>query len=707
MDAMVKILRAMAAILAMLLAVVVLAAPVGATENPTSIARALYATYAEGDAAAFKSLWAEGVTPAHLADLTNEQRVKCIVLAMFQADEPRIDADRAEVPAVVVLSRTSRINGRVSLDVEHATIGMKREHDEWRIDRWSLKEDDLIERAEGVKSLEEARSLVRENLELLDFAFYRGLRRRSSLLINQRKFDGADRLTAAMRELAAMTADDGVLSTAYALDSIVERVGPAPDAAKALASATESLTLAEGFGDPDSIGSALMNVVRAQQWRDGNETKTAPLLERVLTDRSRIEDQGLVSRAAVAMADVHQEHGDYRASLPYLQIAQEIATSLDNPLYLCDVEYKLGDLYAAENDFELAALHFSRARTFAGKIQFEVGYVAASQMLARSSLRLGRTAEFRTAADEVLKRSRDSDSGPLKEFAARALTDMAFDHLQHGDLAHAEASIQEALGFAEKGIQDDVLGQALEVQARIRLAQQRYAEAIEAAGRAIGVRSKQKTLARLTPWLLAAQAHLALGDRVAAYEALRAAVDYGEQERAGIAGSERQLELLFEPTAAAYVMLVDLLIEDRRYDEAFLVAEKAKSRALLDVLNSERSSAEHDVPPAEIAEEQRLEQNLVAANRNAASAPADVARARVDLESYRAVLDGRYPRLHAARGAGTLTALSSVAPLLSDGKAALIEYVVSRHQVHLFVVQPGEHAGEGPRLTVRSVAIEH
>src|SRR5260370_27210514 len=84
-------------------------------------------------------------------------------------------------------------------------------------------------------------------------------------------------------------------------------------------------------------------------------------------------------------------------------------------------------------------------------------------------------------------------------------------------------------------------------------------------------------------------------------------------------GSERQLELSFEPTAAAYVMLVDLLVEDHPYDEAFLVAEKAKARTLLDLLGQERSNAARDILPKDLADAHRLRENVVENNANPAA----------------------------------------------------------------------------------------
>jgi CHAT domain-containing protein len=698
------VMRLRALLAALVVALVSLCAPVGAAyaaANPADIARTLYVSYAEGDADGFKRLWAEGVAPVHLGDLVNEQRVKCITLVMFRADEPRIDADRAEVPVVAALWKTSRINGLVTVWVEHATIGMKREQGQWRIDRWLLKEDQLVERIAATKSVDEARALVRDSDELLDASFYRALRRQSSNLLNHRQYEEYGRLTDALREYAAFTADDGALSTACVLESAVERMGPKPDAAKALASARDAVALADQVGDPDVLASGLLNLAKSYQWRDGNSTSAAPLFERVISLHSRLEDEGLVVRAAFQAAQVQTEHGDYRACFPYIRLADEIATRTNSAIGLYQVEALLGDIYTTEGDFELAIPHLIRARDFAGKVHFDAGYLTELETLARCYLRLGRKQEFRTASDEVLT----SSTGTLVGIAAEALNDVALDDLQHGDLEHAATAAEDALSRAGQQPEDAIMARSLETLARVRLAQKRYDDTIHAAERAIVLREKQQTVALFTPWLLEAKAHVALGDRPATYAALRSAVHYGEQERAGLAGSDRQLELFFEPAAAAYVMLVDLLIEDRRYEEAFLVAEKAKARALLDVLGSERSSAEKDMTATELAEEQRLEQKLVEANRSAATNPTDaaeVAKARLDLESFRADVDTRYPRLHGARGAGDLSSISSLAPLLSGGKAALVEFVVSAHHVHLFIVQ----AGNPPRLTVRTVPIE-
>jgi CHAT domain-containing protein len=152
--------------------------------------------------------------------------------------------------------------------------------------------------------------------------------------------------------------------------------------------------------------------------------------------------------------------------------------------------------------------------------------------------------------------------------------------------------------------------------------------------------------------------------------------------------------------AEAYSMLVDLLVEDGHPREALLVAERAKGRTLLDILDRVRSRAEADAPAALLGEERRLEQPLVEANTKGDRAV--IARARLELETQRSLIDANRPRLRASRGAGELPSIDSLAPLLNDARAAIVEYVAGEKRLHIFVVR---HGADGPRVSVRSVPI--
>ena len=661
---------------------VTLATPVEtrADTSPSITARMLYERFANGDSDGYKRMWLAGAAPTYLREFDLEGRVRCSSLAAFDAAEPQIDGDHAVVRARATLLRRSIRTGRTAIEVEWPVIGMQRVNGEWRVDRWVLQEDDLVDKIAAAKSDDEARQIVRENFELLGATFFRFVRRKSPAMINGRKYDAYQRVIAALHEYASLELDDSAQATAYVLDSIYDRVGPKPDVAKSMADVATSLALAEKSGDSDAIASALLNTVRAYQWRDGNTTNGAPLLARVVAMRDRLDDDGLAARAAILMANLHIEHGDYRAAFPYLEIAQAIAKHSNDPSVVYQTYLLLSDLYADQHDFELAIPNMIRAREWAEKAHFDGGVAGSLQTLAHAYLSIGRRAEFRAAANEALARA----TGTLVSEAEQVLVDVAVDGLQHHDIAGADKAMATAIEKLPAIKEDTIRGDVMETLARVRLTQHRYDEAIHAAQEAISWREKQETVARSAPWFIEAQAYLARGDRAATYRALHAAVDYGELERAGLAGSERQFELYFEPAVAAYVMLVDLLIEDHRFDEAFLVAEKSKARTLLDVMATERSSTAVDIPAADVAEERRLEANLAEANRK----KANVEKSRLELETYRGILDARYPRLRNTRGPETLSSVKSLAPLLSANRA-LVEYVVSAKAVHLFIARRG------------------
>src|ERR1051326_7764484 len=91
------------------LTVAVSATPLFAAQ-PSAVAMALYETYAAGDPVPFKQLWADGVTPARLAEVDTPAR--CLTPIGFEDVRARVEGDRAEVHLVAVMSRVSRPAGR-------------------------------------------------------------------------------------------------------------------------------------------------------------------------------------------------------------------------------------------------------------------------------------------------------------------------------------------------------------------------------------------------------------------------------------------------------------------------------------------------------------------------------------------------------------------------------------------------------------------
>ena len=648
--------------------------------------RLLYAEYAGGDVEGLKRLLTEGVGASRLRDSLSALRVKCIVVDGIEVGEAQLSGERADVTAKVMMTRRDLHGGPDLVEVEHAIIGMKAENGAWRIDKWTTDEELLVDKLLAAKSPEDALALLRENPEMHDYALSRALRARANVSINRRKFDEVARLTSMLKWLGAFAAEDTSLSAAYSFQSMIQRIGPAPDLDAAVRSAEEGVAVGDPTGQPDVISSALINLARAYQWREHGTMKAVPLFERIVQLRDRLADEAIVARAAMEIANSYDGRGDYRASFPYLQLAREIAERRKDNLTSYGVEVTLGDIYLAENDLDLAVAHIRSAADYAKKARFDIGYAAALQSLALAYRKLGRIDEFRTTAAEALEVARTTKS---HELSSGVLVDIGLDHLERGDLARAESSLAEALRHAEQGVEPERIAVAEEALGRLRLAQHRYRDAIETTERAIAARSAEESATRFDAWLIAARAHLALNEREASYAALKEALRFGELEHQSVAGSERQIELAFEPLVAAYEMLVDLLVEDHRDSEAFLMSERAKARTLLELLASERARAADQIPEREMAEERRLEARLASLNRAAKGSPAGLTEARLDLESYRSLLEARYPRLGATRGAGELRSIAALEPLLRSDDFVLVEYTMSEDRLQIFIVRRG------------------
>lgn len=666
-----------------------------AADDPRAIVRQLYVSYAGGDLAAVRHLLADGPPPKPLTYFTAMHRTRCISLAELHVGEPRAAGDRVEVPVVASLAKVEAGTGRQTIDHEHTVVGMKRIDGQWKVDSWTFDEDKLVENLLKAQSEAEAEALLASSPELFDTSLARALRVRGTTMVNRQEYDQAARVAVWLHDLAALTADDEVLSTAYGLDSMLARMRKNPDTAASEHLAEESLAAAKRTENPDTIGTALMFLIRAYQWRDGNTKRGAPVLEQVLALRSRYADESVAQRAAIQLAGYQLERGQYRRAIPYIAIGKEIANATNDTLGLYSVELMQARFFHSFYDCGMALPYYRRARDLADKAHF-IGYFPMQQGVAHCAMLLGRDEEFRAAAEDLLKRHDTIDLASLSALWG----DIAADHLRRGELDEAEQATDEAMQIAGKAVEDECKVFARSMMARVRFAQKRYAESLQAAEDAIAYQTKIGTVSQDSAWVLAARAHLALGQRDAAYESLRTAVRYGETERATAGGTERQLALLFEPAAEAYSMLVDLMVEDHQAAEALLIAEKAKARTLLDVLADVRSTEEADAPPASVGEERKREQQLVDAN--AKGDRAAIAKARLELETYRAMVDANRPRLHAARGAGVLQSAESLEPILPDDRSAIVEYVATEKRLHVFIVRRGT---EGPRVDVRSVPI--
>jgi CHAT domain-containing protein len=197
--------------------------------------------------------------------------------------------------------------------------------------------------------------------------------------------------------------------------------------------------------------------------------------------------------------------------------------------------------------------------------------------------------------------------------------------------------------------------------------------------------------------MLSGKAQRGLDRPAQALQSFIEAIAIVEQLRARPAASESGAE---RSGVLPYLAAVDLMVEQNRAAEAFDYAERAKVQALIELLRRSNSQSVKSMSAAEQAEERKLAGNAVSlelqlereslsrtstANRRAAMRDW-LNQARHAYANFRNRLYLSHPSLKVERGELTALKFEQLRPLLNDSRTALLEYVITEHDVYLFAL---------------------
>jgi CHAT domain-containing protein len=294
-----------------------------------------------------------------------------------------------------------------------------------------------------------------------------------------------------------------------------------------------------------------------------------------------------------------------------------------------------------------------------------------------------------------------------QQFAALGLADRALgcrvqlarEALDRGSLTEAEAH----LAAGRSSIRPEA---ALLIAVGLDLVAGRVALARGQAARALGIAQRIGAATRRVeaPWLhletawIAARAHVALGAMPEAVDAYRIAINLLERHRVGVPPDEYMTAFL-AGHAEVYAEVVSVLVQQGEVDDAFHMAERAKSRALVDLLAGRHAGATVDGDPDVAQRLRHLRERLAALYRRLVreDGGADVRSART-LRNARAEAErmedevARIQRRGRLRQREALSLASVGAPDLAsvrrdlDADTTLVEYVLTGSTLYTFVV---------------------
>jgi CHAT domain-containing protein len=193
------------------------------------------------------------------------------------------------------------------------------------------------------------------------------------------------------------------------------------------------------------------------------------------------------------------------------------------------------------------------------------------------------------------------------------------------------------------------------------------------------------------------------GRREEARAAFREQIALNESARPQLAGGEAEKGQFLSSRTHPYYALMEMAVEDGRFEEALQSLEAAKARALVDIIENGRADPGPLMTEAERREDQRLaaavESGTAAALRGDAAARSRWDDAKRDLTVFRTALYAVHPELKLRRGQFAAFRLGDAADLVPDARTLLVEFALSGGRLFAFTLARDARGEAALRVT--------
>ena len=520
----------------------------------------------------------------------------------------------------------------------------------------------------------------------------------------------------------------------------------------------KGLDIAQRLGDQKLMARTLLNIggTYAEQ---GEYVKAFENFNKSLQIAEAIADQAQVARVLSSLGTLALDHqGDTNAALDYYQRALAIleAESPRPTVVIARVTANIGSLYSDRGDNARALQQYRRSLRMLGADQEPVTRAVMLQDMAwiyesqdddvraldyaRRALalaeRVGDKAEaanaYATIGHTEVKRGHYEKGlaayrkslSLLEEIGVRR--EIAYTLTMIGDVqlrlrryADAVATLQRAVEIGEAIGTPSITTKAYVGLAKVRHEQGRFVDGIALAKQASEMARKAELRGTLwTSLTTEGRGYRAAGRPTEARAAFEEAIATVETLRDNTVGGQESRSSFFQSAVAPYQEIVGLLIAQKQLADALAYAERAKGRALLDVLVSGRANITKAMTAHEQERERQFQSELVSLNRrnqmetvNSASGESRLTELGARLEATRLAYDDfqadlyfNHPELKIQRGQVEPVTLEEAGHLLPEAHSALLEYVVAEDKTYLFVLtrRPGSDAVD---LEVHTIAL--
>jgi len=414
---------------------------------------------------------------------------------------------------------------------------------------------------------------------------------------------------------------------------------------EALACFEKSLALREPLGDQRGIGQSLNNIGMVHKGR-GRFAEALDHFRRALAVFEALGEQRPAAIVADNIGVIYFSQGDYGPALEYSRRALAANEAVENRYGIAKSHDSLGNVYRVQGAYGRALDHFRQALAIREAIGDKH---ATAETINNIGLVHYSQGDYPRAIAAYVRALRLNVTIGDKALVVEASLNLGTAAWEHGQRTRAEANLRAALATAEREGFDHLTGEILTDLGKVALSRHRIAEADALFARSLAIRERIEDHAGYTATLTSmATARLASG-RAAEGEALAeravaTATRYGQPEllwvaqtvrgrverrlgrlgdaeaslteavdgverlRRAVVGDAARRAQFFETRLSPYHELVAIAADRRAAGQGLELAERAKARALTELLqrNAEGAAPARAPDPFRVADAETL-----------------------------------------------------------------------------------------------------
>ena len=460
------------------------------------------------------------------------------------------------------------------------------------------------------------------------------------------------------------------------------------------------LPMFEALGDKEKVSYRLSDVGMTYL-RLGDYELASKYLQQSLTLFEQRDDQSGIGFVTQNLGILSFLRNDNARALQYNLRAIALDKEMGNRHAMSSLLGNIGNLYQIQNDYAQAMNYYRQSLV----LSREMG----DQLLEGATLQniggvYNRRHDWDNALDSFRKSQAIFERAGIKDGDADCFAAIGEIFEQRHQFSEAREQFLKSLALNQESGKQERIAESLGELAENDNAQRKPAEALESSSRACAIAAQMNDRGNIVSCrTVMGESYRLLHQPEKAREAFDEAILAVESIRQDVAGGYQQQQTFLEAgNAKPYQDAVELLVEEKKLSDAFSYMERAKARALLNVLSSRRERIDKVMAVDDRETRHRLETKLVSLNtqieqqgsgEKTADLEAQRDKIRLQLQDFETQMYSRYPELRVQRGQAPVITLDEASGLPFDEKTALLEFMVAETETVLLVLtrqRPGQ-----------------